>query len=73
MSMQNPLIDNTMPDQTLHNLSSVVSYLQVVEPMEGCEVGEKGQHGLYLLLSCVREALDFEAGRVEKMREGSTS
>ena len=60
MSKRNPLIDSTMPDQTLQNVSSVVSYLQVAEPPEGCEADENTQHGLYLLLSCVREALEYE-------------
>ncbi len=68
MSNHNPLIDSTMPDQTLLNVSAAVSYLAMVEPVKGCELGEESQHGLYLLLSCVSDALDYEAGRVKAMR-----
>jgi hypothetical protein len=69
MSNHNPLIHSTMPDQTLHNVSSVISYLQTIEPVDGCELGEKGQHGLYLVLECVGEALEYEASRVETLRK----
>ena len=74
MSNRNPLIDDTMPDQTLTNLSHVVTYLSVVEPIDGCEfLSDDTKHGLYLLLSCVQNALDFEAGRVSAMRKEGAS
>ncbi len=74
MSNHNPLIDDRMPDETLQNVSHVVTYLSVVEPIDGCEIlSDDTKHGLYLLLLCVRDALDFEVGRVEKLRKGEAS
>lgn len=72
MSTRNPLIDDTMPDQSLHNASAVISYLQSVQPLEGCEVlGDAAALGLYKILDCVCSALDFEAGRVETLRKAA--
>ena len=71
MSTQNPLVDDTIPGQTLSNLSSVISYLSMVTPVKGCELGDHTQHGLYLLLLCVQEALDFEADRVGTLRKAT--
>ena len=72
MSNHNPLIDNTMPDQTLTNVCNVLSYLQALAPVDDGEMlNADTSHGQYLLLACIREALDYEQERVQALRAKS--
>ena len=65
MTTHNPLIDIDDHHQTLHNLSCVVSFLQDVKHESGL-TGDI-EHGRWILLEAIRDALDYEAERaVEK-------
>ncbi len=65
MSTRNPLIADDDTHQTLHNVSCVISYLQVVRPVEG-ELDSDTEYGLWLLQEGICDALDHEKERVLK-------
>ena len=73
MTTRNPLIADNDAYQTIHNVTCVLSYLQAVRPIEGCECPDSDtDYGLWLVFDAVRGALDFEKERVvEKQREAA--
>ena len=72
MSNRNSLIDDDSTYQTLHNASCVIRYLQALAPVdEGELMGEDAIYGQYMLLACIRDALDHEKGRVLTMRKAA--
>ena len=66
MKNQNPLVDLDDHYQTLHNLSCVVSYLQEVK--HESELTDDLEHGRWLLLSAIGDALEFEKKRALEKR-----
>lgn len=59
----NPIIQNH-PHDTLHYCSNCLNYLQEsISTLEFSETSNEARQGLFWLLACVNQAIEFEANR----------
>lgn len=67
----NPIIQNH-PHDTLSYCSNCLNYLQEsINTLELAETSDEAQRGLFWLLACVNQAIDFEANRAFNSDEPS--
>ncbi len=56
----NPIIGNT-PADTLNNISRILSYTQdLIAHNENMEFSIQGSNGLFVIIDCMRLAIDYE-------------